>query len=418
MSHEETKQRLIEQGKQMGLKRSDINILSIDPFFVGSPKDYEDAKWAADLWDKMMAKRKKPLHLRGFHYWVMSSRVRKPDGNYYTQPDPVKDWAFLLHCAQVARYLGIGEWRNLIDLKHPDPSDYDNYWVGSGLASNGTVDVQDELNNKLTNLVDEFLGELLRLAPKYHTGGYQVYHNEVWCEKNSMGFVIEPICRRYGATYQPLVGQASVEKVNMSYQRCEKAARAGKKVRIFYIADFDRYGWTMVSAVARKLEFFSGDAVHNLDVKLARLALNEDQITEFNLPKAPKHGEEVVELDALEAIHPGELSKIIEDALKPYYDTEKPKIVEEENRRIREEARQLLEEKLRKPLEETFEGLDIEGIASEFSLTEAMDEDFEPPEPEHEVIEDENWVYDSNRPYWEQWQEYKKYKGAREEEEA
>jgi len=47
-----------------------------------------------------------------------------------------------------------------------------------------------------------------------------------------------------------------VEKVNMSCQRALKAAKAGKKVRIFYISDYDRYGMTMVPAVARKIEFF------------------------------------------------------------------------------------------------------------------------------------------------------------------
>ena len=417
ITHEEIKQRLLEQGKERGLKGADIRVLSIDPFLVGSPKDYEDAKWAAELWDRMMSKRKKPLHLRGFHYWVMSKRIRKSDGNYYTEPDPIKDWAYLLHCAQVARYLEIGEWKNLVDLKHPDPSDYDNYWVGSGLSQNGEVNIQIELNSKLTNLVDEFLSELLRLAPKYHADGYQTTHAEVWCEKNSMGFVIEPACRKYGATYQALVGQSSIEKVNMCAERAIKAARAGKKVRIFYIADYDRYGWSMVSAVARKIEFFVQDSPYNLDIKLSRLALNEDQIEKFNLPKAPKHGEAVVELDALEAIHPGELGKIVERALKPYYDTEKTKIVEEENRRIREKARQLLEEKLKQPLEETFEGLDLEGIANGFSLTEAINPDFKPPEPEHKVAEDDNWVYDSGRSYWEQLSAYKQYKTSRVEEE-
>lgn len=429
MNHEQQKQDLIEQGKTMGLKAGDIRVLSIDPYFVGSLKDYEDAKWAANLWDRMMAARRKPLHLRGFHYWVLSQIIKMPNGLIYAQGDPkakaeerdkapMKDWMFLLHCAQVARYLGIGEWKGLVDLKHPDPNDYDNYWVGAGLANTGEIDVQQELNMKFEGLVDEFLEELLRLAPRYHTDGYQLYHTEVWCEKSSMGFVIEPPCKRYGACYQPLVGQASVEKVNMSASRAIKAAQAGKKVRIFYIADYDRYGWSMVSAVARKLEFFSENSPVDLDIKLTRLALNEEQIAKFNLPKAPKHGEEVVELDALEAIHPGELGKIIEATIKSYHDFDKPRIVNEENTRIREEARKLIEEKLREPLEEAFENIDIERIAGKFSLTDAKNPEFEPPEPEHEVPESDDWVYDSGRDYWGQLAEYKKYKAGREEEEA
>ena len=415
MKHEEQKQALIEQGKEMGLKRGELNVLSTDPFLVGSPKDYEDATWAAGLWDRMMAKRKKPLHLRGFHYWVMSSRVKKPDGNYYTEPDPAKDWGYLLRCSQLARYLGIGKWEKLVDLKHPEPSDYDNYWVGSGLSRDGEVNIQAEMNGKLTGLVDEFLSELLAKSPRFHTEGYQLFHGEVWCEKNSMGFVIEPACRKYGACYQPLVGQASIEKVNMAAERAIKAARAGKKVRLFYIADFDRYGWGMVSAVARKLEFFVRE--EKLDIKLTRLALNKEHIDKFNLPKAPKHGEEVVELDALEAIHPGELAKIVEEALKPYYDAEKPQIVMDENRRMREKVRAILEEKLRKPLEEAFSGLDLEGIAGEVSLKEAINPAFQAPIPEHKVKEDNiPWVYDSSRKYWAQFEAYQQYKASRTEE--
>ena len=418
MGHEQLKQMLIEQGKQMGLKGGDIRVLSTDPFFVGSPKDYIDAKWVADLWGRMMAKRRKPLHLRGFHYWVQSQGIAKPDGEKYAHgADPAKDWGYLLHSAQIARYLGIGEWKGLMDLKHPDPKDYDNYWVGSGLQRDGKVNVQQTLDDKLAGLVDSFIGEILNQAPRYSTEGYQVYHCEVWCEKSSMGFVIEPACRKYQACYQPLVGQSSVEKVNMAAERAIKSAEAGKKVRIFYIADFDRYGWGMVSAVARKLEFMTFGQ-EGLDVKLSRLALNEDQIEKFKLPKAPKHGEAVVELDALEAIHPGELGKIVEEALRPYYDAEKPKQVQEVNKQIRERAQALLEEKLRLPLEEALGDLKIEGV-EEFSLASTLPEGYEPPEPGHEVVEEtDNWMYDSNRGFWEQLESYKLYKVSRQEEEV
>lgn len=416
MNHEELKQSLIEQGKSQGILRSELNVLSQDPFFVGSKRNYDDAKWAAALWDRMMASRKKALHLRGFHYWIQSQGIPKPDGEKYAHVDPGKDWGFLLGAAKMARYLGIGEWKNLVDFKHPEPKDYDNYWVGSGLSRNGEVDIQSELNAKLEGLVDEFLRDLTYNSPRYHDSGYQVYHLEVWCEKNSMGFVIEPSCRKYGACYQALVGQSSVEKVSMSFDRAVKAASAGKKVRIFYISDFDRYGKSMVPAVARKLEYFKLTESEDIDIRVCSLALSEDQINQYKLPYAPKHGEEVVELDALEAIHPGALGRIVEDALKPYFDEEKPKIVEQENKRIREQVRQMLEDKLQQPLQEAFADIDIAGIAGELSLTDAINPEFEPPEPGHDVKEKDNWVYDSERSYWQQWECYRLYKSERQEE--
>ena len=421
MGHLEVKEELLRQAKKRQISASDVKILSTDPFFVGSDTDYANAQWAANLWDKMMARRKKPLHLRGFHYWVQSQGIAKPDGVKYAHVDPAKDWTFLLKAAQLARYLGLGEWKGLVDLKHPEPIDYDNYWVGSGLEKTGEVDIQGALDGKLEGLVDEFIGELLRESPRYHNEGYQMYHQEVWVEKNSMGAFINPVCKRYDACYQPLIGQSSVEKVNLAAMRAVRAAGVGKKVRIYYIADFDRYGWSMVSAVARKIEFMMlQQGLIDKDVKLTRLALNEDHIAKFNLPKAPKHGEAVVELDALEAIHPGELGKIVEAALAPYYDTESPKIVDAENRRIRDVVRKELEEKLREPLKEAFKEVDITTLAGDIDLENAIDPDFEVPEPGHVIDDsgDRTWMYDSKRSYWSQWEAYRAYKCERVEEEA
>lgn len=419
MSHQEIKELLLRQAKEAGISATDAKVLSIDPYFVGSPKDIEMGTWAAQQWDAMMAKRKKPLHLRGFHYYLMSKGVVKPDGVKYAHEDPVKDWTWLLLAAQMARYLGIGEWKGLADLKHPDPSDYDNYWVGYGLERDGTVDVQAQLQSELDGLVDRLVNNVIKQCPNYYIEGYQTYHLEVWIEKQSMGIFIEPVVKKYGAVYQPLVGQASVEKVNMAFARCMRAAEAGKKVRIFYISDWDRYGAWMPAATARKLEFYVDTQPKQLDIKLAWLALTEDQINQFNLPKAPKHGEKVVELDALEALRPGALGKIVEKALVEYFDFDNPKIVIEENNRIKERARALVEEKLRLPLEASLGDLKVEGV-EELNLQETLDSNFVTPEPGYEVDDSgENWILNTNLEYWEQWKVYRKFKAeGRQEEEV
>lgn len=406
----DTKVQLLAEAKKLGISGTQAKVLSTDPYFVGTEKDYVDARWASTLWDKMMAKRKKPIHLRGFHYYVQSQHTVKPDGEKYAQKDAKKDWTYLLHCVQMAKYLNIGEFKNLVDMKHPDPADYGLYFVGSGLdTSTNNFSIETELTTRIDNFVNSLIDGVVKNHPRYRTDGYQTTHCEVWCEKNSMGFVIEPQCRKYQATYQALVGQSSVEKVTMLCGRSLQAANAGQRVRIFYISDNDRYGASMPIAVARKLEFMLGDA--KADVKVNMLALTNNQVKEFNLPRAPKLGEMVVELDALEAIYPGELGKIVTNAIAPYYDSEKPAIVAAENRRIREEATKLVEENLRKPLEELFAGIDPKGIAKDLDMTTLINPDFTPPEPGKVVDEkDIYWVYDSDRPYWEQYKEYKKNK--------
>src|SRR4029077_218640 len=75
----------------------------------------------------------------------------------------------------------------------------------------------------------------------------------------------------------------------------------------------------------------SGDRA--LDIRLAPLVLTAEQVERYRLPRIPikdsergkKHfevrfGEGAVELDALEALHPGELARIVEARVRFYRD--------------------------------------------------------------------------------------------------
>ena len=414
MNHQDRKHQILTEAEERGLTAKDLRILTTDPYLVGTEGEYRDAKWAAKLWDEMMAGRRKEIHIRGFHYWIQSRRVAKPNGRIYGD-DPIKDWRWLQKVTQIARYLRVGTWDRLVDMKHPNVQDYDIYDSNIGLyITNQTI--EDVIRRDLHDMVDTLMNKARQLAPKYQTDGYQTYHLEIWCEKNSMGFIIEPICRRLGAAYQPLVGQSSVKKVDMLARRVIRAAEAGKKIRIWYIADWDRYGWSMVTAVARKLEFMMVDEGIKADVRLTRLALNDNQIEKYNLPKAPKLGEAVVELDALEAIRPGELGKMIKNALNPYMDNQSPRIVQEENAKMEAKLTEMLEQGLRPALKKALENVSLDDV--DIDVHGVIDPEFTPPERDHEVDEDDDWVYDSNRDWFTQLGEFRKYKESREEEVA
>jgi hypothetical protein len=91
-------------------------------------------------------------------------------------------------------------------------------------------------------------------------------------------------------------------------------------------------GEDMPVSVARKIEFFlRRDGADGLDIRLNPLVLTAGQIAEYGLPKIPikdsdprkgrfeaRHGEGAVELDALEALHPGTLAQIVEAAIDRY----------------------------------------------------------------------------------------------------
>ena len=106
-----------------------------------------------------------------------------------------------------------------------------------------------------------------------------------------------------------------------------------RKTRILYISDFDPAGAQMPVSIARKIEFLLRRDGHDLDIRLDPIALTIEQVQRYRLPRIPikdsdagkKHfedqfGEGAVELDALEAIRPGELRRIVEAAIDFYRD--------------------------------------------------------------------------------------------------
>jgi hypothetical protein len=89
----------------------------------------------------------------------------------------------------------------------------------------------------------------------------------------------------------------------------------------------------MPLAVARKIEFFVRQSGEDLDIRLVPIILTATQVRQFRLPRIPirdavrgkgrfeeQHGEGAVELDALEALHPGEFARIVKAAIDRYQD--------------------------------------------------------------------------------------------------
>src|SRR6266436_9708224 len=89
----------------------------------------------------------------------------------------------------------------------------------------------------------------------------------------------------------------------------------------------------MPVGVARKLEFFNYTRNLGLDITLIPVALTHEQCVEYRLPRIPikdtvrgkarfeeRFGEGQTELDALEALRPGELRRILIGHIERYYD--------------------------------------------------------------------------------------------------
>ena len=304
-----------------------------DPFYAGTPGDWELAEWFADLWERFGYGA--GVHIRRVHYQIISQDppVMMPNGEPYENTD--RCWGILSQASKVARYLGLVDPAAFVDRRNPDPyihlyrpeTDPDLFVAGDLWS--------DDLD------LPAFPG-----VPGYGLDGYegtQRYHLEIWCEKSTMNDVLIPLCERYGANLVTGVGELSVTACLELTQRLDPEHPA----RIFYVSDFDPAGRSMPVAVARKIEFFLRQADRPFDVQLAPVVLSLDQVIRYRLPRTPikdserrrasfvdRFGAGAVELDALEALHPGELERILSQELDHYYDHELGARVREARRRL------------------------------------------------------------------------------------
>lgn len=328
--------------KDQGISVKDLCALAPnnDPFYVGQKSQLAAAEWFADLWHQYCDGTNvwQGIHLRRLHYWLVSQDPprQKPNGDVYQNTE--KDWAYLCNAGKWSRYIGSVSPQAFVDRRNPDAVKFADWHRYGGDPEPGyeADETWDADEYELPNLpeLDE-LPEYIPSSPEFDVRGYrnlfQGYHIELWVEKSTMNDVLTPICRKYNANLVTGAGEMSITSVVDFIKRVRSSERPA---RILYISDFDPAGLGMPISVARKIEFFqrqNGDG--ELDIRLQPVVLTSEQVAEYGLPRVPvkdkdlrkanwekDHGEGQVELDALEALHPGALADIVTDAILNYYD--------------------------------------------------------------------------------------------------
>jgi len=419
-----------------------------DPFLAGRDSHWRDARWFAELFIAEGFPR--GVHLRRVHYRLMSrGNVIKPDGSAYANED-VADWGLLQTAGKFARHLGLVDPLAFDDRRNPPPVIY----IHPEPTPAPMVSVEPYCSMSLPTLQAAL--ELPSWSlPEPEVLGYsyspsdQPYLLEAWFEKSTQNDVLLPLARELGFNLVTGIGFLSITACVQFLLRV-KAAR--KPARVFYGSDFDPAGDDMCAAVARQIEYYRQVLGTEQEIKVTPLVLTPEQVELYDLPRAPiketdrrkgnfegRHGTGAVELDALEALHPGELEKLTRRAMAPYLDKSLLHRLIDAEREADERADEAWGEAIAeaeadmgeirrdaaaaiKPYRQRLTDLgreveeDLEPIRERLvrlrEHVEAVAEDFDVDLPARPLAEarppdESGWLFDSGREYLEQLRHYK-----------
>ena len=422
-----------------------------DPFFCGSPAQEDKARWFVELWQRFGYTT--GVHLRRVHYRLVSQHApTMHDGQPYENTE--RCWSYLCEAGKFARILGLVSAEAFEDHRNPDPHILVSARDEEPTPEFTLYDPELHLPSIDVDLGVDFYLPAPSVFGYDYSPADQPYHLELWVEKSTMDDVLTPICEEIGANLVTSLGFQSITSVVTLLKRL---AVYDKPARIFYISDFDPAGDGMPSAVARQIEFWLQDFAPGADVKLTPLVLTRAQVIQYRLPRIPikdtdkrrggfedRHGEGAVELDALEALYPGELAGIVRRALVPYRDPDLAgelrataraalatvytawraeieaersalALLQDDALAIAERYREDLE-RLSAALESDLDPVRAQVDAIRQAIQDKL-EDFEPdlldrPEPVTDEPDESGWLFDAGRDYLDQLEVYQARKAS------
>jgi hypothetical protein len=453
---------------------------SNDPFNKGTEGDFQKAQWFASVYEKFGYH---GIHLRRLHYRMVHSDKTLTLWDGQTEYLNIeRHWEKLQEASTTARILRVVNAYDFTEKRNKArPSLYQSgsnerpeadFWVE-------TPDYRQALPmaGDASGLPDVF-GFTPYPSPTFEVSGYDYGPDlqpnivELWSEAEDS--ILHSLALQFGINYVPGLGFASLTAIKTMLRRIEASGVPG---RILYVADFDPAGQAMPISVARhcqfacwELEELAGEEAPH--IKVDNVAVTAEQVERLGIPGIPiketdtrkarfelQHGERsAVEVEALEAIHPGELARILRKRIEELLDPGLADQVES----AREEAHNLVKEALDEIQDEYREDLEdiaqraraiaeryqilYEHLGSEVAeryrkLSERFERHVEPLREELETIEDEVrgaatdldldlpdlpegeasenedrvWLFDSERDFVDQTEHFRKIQGKDEE---
>jgi len=168
---------------------------------------------------------------------------------------------------------------------------------------------------------------------------------EVWVEKDALIGIVQGACSKWDVPNFSCRGYTSQSEMWRAAERFIDKQEEGKNCILLHLGDHDPSGIDMTRDIQDRLLYFGADVIVN------RIALNREQIDEYNPPPNPakitdsrcdkyikKYGKVSWELDALP---PEKLEKLIETNIYSYLDEVEWCRVEKEIKQEKEQLKKL-----------------------------------------------------------------------------
>ena len=184
-------------------------------------------------------------------------------------------------------------------------------------------------------------GEFLQRVAGLYRGNLWAesdHYCEVWTESRSLAGVVQGLCRELAVSLYPAGGFASLTLTYNAAQYIESAASGKDSAVVFYVGDYDPAGVLIDRSIESELR---KHLPPGFPLEFNRIAVNADQVAEYDLPTKPRKAGEVrrqditetVEAEAMPAATLRELLRTSVEGLLPDRALEVTKLVEQEERR-------------------------------------------------------------------------------------
>ncbi len=208
-----------------------------------------------------------------------------------------------------ARYYGLIDWDNIVDR---------------------TRNVYKHI--EFENVKERLQVSAQNYRKDRHAGQHD--HVEIWCEKDALSSILEPIVDKYHLNLIVNRGYSSASYMFQNAVRLAKNSNPGNKNNyILYLGDHDPSGLDMIRDIEDRLNIFGVGNNEYQPCKVIPIALTMDQIKEYNPPpnfakitdkRADKYikefGNKSWEVDALE---PSVINELLEDKIEDIIDMKK-----------------------------------------------------------------------------------------------